>query len=271
MEGLSATLVYVGIGSVLAIGVAILTVAILLLQTVRRYVALAEKRLELLREGEALLLKVARQQGHVSEENREREPERSERIPEMVGHTLGQRADEESAGGSRPPEASERHVREVPGIRGQAPSAEAGEHRRERTLKASAPGGAASRPKDSAPLLGLKVPHPDDDVTPRVWNSPAIKFFQKKYDQYLEHYEGYVRLAERIHRMRDEASPGLLGAREWEDKLRRAYDAIEKTTQRLDVLEQHYPELAVDSDRLSARIGIAHLQAKLAERFGHWS
>lgn len=270
MDGLSVTLVYVGLGSVLAIGVAILTVAVLFLRTARRYVDLAEKRLELLREGEALLLKVARQQGHVSEESREREPERSERIPELVGHSLGQRTGEERLGSSRPPEESDRHVREAPGIRGQVLSAEAGEQRRERTMKASAPGGAASRPKDSAPLLGVKVPHPDDDVTPRVWNSSAAKFFQKCYDRYLEHYEGYVRLAERIHRMQDqdEASPGTLGKREWEDKLRRAYDAIEGITQRLDVLEQHYPELATDSNRLSARIGIARLHAELAERFG---
>lgn len=270
MEGLSATLVYVGIGSVLATGVAILTVAVLFLQTARRYVDLAEKRLELLREGEALLLKVARQQGHVSEESREREPERSERIPEVVGHPPGQRTDEESAGSSRPPEASERHVREAPGIRGQVSSAEAGEQRRERTLKASVPGGAASRPKDSAPLLGVKVAHPDDDVTPRDWNSSATRFFQKCYDRYLEQYEGYVRLAERIHRMRDEAeaSPGTFGRTEWEDRLRRAYDSIERITQRLDVLEEHYPELATDSNRISARISTARLHAGLAERFG---
>ncbi len=70
--------------------------------------------------------------------------------------------------------------------------------------------------------------------------------------------------------MRDEAeaSTGTLGAREWEDKVRRAYDAIEKTTQRLDVLEQHYPELATDSDRLSDRFAIARLQDELAKRFG---
>ncbi len=112
--------------------------------------------------------------------------------------------------------------------------------------------------------------HPDDDVTPRVWNSSATTFFQKCYDRYLEHYEGYVRLAERIHQMWDEAeaSPGTLGTREWEDKLRRAYDAIERTTQRLDVLEEHYPELATDSDRISARISTSRLQAELAERFG---
>jgi hypothetical protein len=38
MEGLSATLVYVGIGSGLAIGIALLVVAILFLRTARRYV-----------------------------------------------------------------------------------------------------------------------------------------------------------------------------------------------------------------------------------------
>jgi hypothetical protein len=271
MEGLSATLVYVGLGSVLAIGVATLTVAILFLRTARRYVDLAEERLELLREGQALLLKVARQRGHVSEETQEREPERSERIPEVVGHPLGQRAGEEPPGNFRPPEGSDRHAREAPSIGGQgSSSAEAGEQSRERKPKASAPGGAASRPKDTAPRLGVKVPHLDDEVTPRVWNSSAAKFFQKKYDLYLEHYEGYVRLAERIHRIRNEAeaSPGSPETREWEEKLHRAYDAIERTTRRLDVLEQHYPELATDSNRLSARIGIARLQAGLPERFG---
>lgn len=270
MEGLSATLVYVGIGSVLTIGVAILTVVILLLRTARRYVDLAEERLELLREGEVLLLKVARQQGHVSEEGRQREPERSERISEVVGHPAGQQKGEESQGGFQPPEGSDGHVSEAPGMREQVSSEEAGEQRREGTPKANAPGGAASRPKDGAPLLGVKVPHPDDYVTPRVWNSSAATFFQKKYDLYLEHYEGYVRLAERIHRMRDEAEtgPGTLETREWEEKLRRAYDAIERTTHRLDVLEQHYPELATDSDRLSARMGIARFQAGLAESFG---
>src|SRR4028118_1412714 len=99
MTGLSATLVYVGIGSGLAVGVALLTVAILFLRTARRYVDLAEERLELLREGEALLLKVARRQGDASEKSREREPERSERIPETVGHPLGRRTGEEPAGG----------------------------------------------------------------------------------------------------------------------------------------------------------------------------
>jgi hypothetical protein len=142
--------------------------------------------------------------------------------------------------------------------------------RRDRTPKAGAPGTAASRPKDGAPFLGVKAPHPDDDVTPRGLNGSVANFFQRKYDLYLEQYERYVRLAERIHRMRDEAgeSPGTRQTREWEDKLRRAYDAIERTTQRLDVLEHHYPELATDGGRLSDRLDLSRLQGELAERSG---
>jgi hypothetical protein len=142
--------------------------------------------------------------------------------------------------------------------------------RRERTPKASAPNTAAARPKDGAPLLGVKVPHPDDDVTPRTQDGSVANFFQRKYDLYLEQYERHVRLAERIHRMRDEAhgSPRTPQTREWEGKLRRAYDAIDRTTQRLDVLEHHYPELATDGDRLSHRLDLSRLQAALAERFG---
>jgi hypothetical protein len=114
------------------------------------------------------------------------------------------------------------------------------------------------------------VPHPDDDVTPRVWNGSVANFFQRKYDLYLEQYERHVRLAERIHRMRDEAqeSPRTPQTWEWEDKLGRAYDAIERTTQRLDLLEHHYPELATDGDRLSHRLDLSRLQAELAERSG---
>jgi hypothetical protein len=270
MEGLSATLVYVGIGSGLAIGIALLIVAILFLRTARRYVDLAGERLELLRESEALLLEVVRQQGQVSEESRQREPARSQRIPEVVGQSLGRRTGEESSDDFPSPGESARTVREAPGRREQVPSAGAGEQRRGKTPKASAPGAAVSRPKDGAPLLGAKAPHLDDDVTPRVWNSSsAAEFFQRKYDLYLEHYEGYVRLAERIFRMREEAeaSSDSLGTRELEDKLRRAYDAIEKSTQRLDVLEHHYPELATDGDRLSDRLAIARLQGELVKRF----
>ena len=262
---MSTTLVYVGIGAGLATGVGIFAVAILFLQTARRYVDLTEKRLELLREGEAFLLKVVQRQGRALEESREREAQRHERVPEMVGYPLGREQGEESLG-SRWPEGLDRQVRKAPDVH--EPPAEHTVQDRERTPNANE---TALRPKEGAPLLGVQVPHPDDDVPRRGWNNSPARFFQKCYDRYLEHYEGYVRLAERIHGMRDEdeAGPGTLPSREWEDKLRRAYDAIERTTQRLDMLEEHYPELATDSDRISSRIGTARLHAGLTERFGH--
>jgi hypothetical protein len=262
---MSASLMYVGIGAVLATGVAILTIAVLFLQTARRYVDLTERRLELLQEREEFLLKLLQRQGHASEVSREREAERPEKVPEMVGNTHGRRQGEESTG-SRRPEGLDQHVRETP-YAGSSSEVEDEEQRRERTPKANpAPAG----PKDGAPRLGVQVPHPDDDVPGRGWNNSPARFFQKCYDRYLEHYEGYVRLAERLHQMRDEAdaAPGTLMKREWENKLRRAYDAIERTTQRLDVLEERYPELATDNDRISSRIGTARLHAGLTERFG---
>ena len=261
---MSATLVYVSIGAALATVVGIFAIVVLFLQTARRYVDLTEKRLELLREGEAFLLKVVQRQGRALEESREREAQRRESGPEMVGYPRGQQGEESPE--SRRPEGLDRHVPVAPVVH--EPPAEDREQKRERTPKT---GEAASLTKDGAPLLGVQVPHPDDDVPRRGWNNSPARFFQKCYDRYLEHYEGYVRLAERIHGMRDEdeASRGTLARREWEDKLRRAYDAIERTTKRLDMLEEHYPELATDSDRISSRIGTARLHAGLTERFGH--
>jgi hypothetical protein len=260
---MSATLMYVGIGAILATVVAILTIAVLFLQTARRYVDLTERRLELLQESEAFLLKLVERQGRALEESRERESERRETVPEMAGHPVEQQ-DEESSG-NRWPEGLDLHLRETPHTSGSS-AGEDEEQKRESNSKAD----AASRPKDGAPRLGVQVPHPDDDVPRRGWNNSPARFFEKCYDRYLEHYEGYVRLAERLHQMRDEADagPGTLGRREWEEKVRRAHDAIERTTQRLDMLEEHYPELATDSERISSRIGTARLHAGLAERFG---
>jgi hypothetical protein len=254
---MNATLMYVGIGAILVTLVGIFAIAILFLQTARRYVDLTEKRLELLREGEDFLLKIVQRQGRALEESLQREAEQRESVPEMVGYVVGaQRAEESEA--TRPPETPRRRgARER---RGQSPQEE--HEQQEKT------GEAASRQENDAPLLGVQVPHPDDDAPGRGWNRSPARFFQKCYDRYLEHYEGYVRLAERLHATRDEAGTDTRGRREWEDKLRRAYDAIERTTQRLDVLEEHYPELATDSDRISSRIGTARLHADLTERFG---
>jgi hypothetical protein len=256
---MSATLMYVGIGAILATLVGIFAIAILFLQTARRYVDLTEKRLELLREGEAFLVKIVQRQGRALEEM-EREADQRESVPEVVGHVAGRQRDEEYPV-SRPPEDPHRRQRGARERR-RPPAQEEEQKRQEKTDQAPPP------KQDVAPLLGVQVPHPDDDVPGRGWNKSPARFFQKCYDRYLEHYEGYVRLAERLHATRDEAGTDAHGRREWEDKLRRAYDAIERTTQRLDVLEEHYPELATDSDRISSRIGTARLHADLTERFG---
>jgi hypothetical protein len=253
---MSATLMYVGIGAILATLVGIFAIAILFLQTARRYVDLTEKRLELLREGEAFLLRIVRRQGRALEETLQRDAEQRESAPEMVGYVVGAQRAEEAAD-TRPPESPRRR---------------GGRERREPPPKEEhqqpeKPDEAASQHENEAPLLGVQVPHPDDDAPGRSWNRSPARFFQKCYDRYLEHYEGYVRLAERLHTS-DEAGADAGVRREREDKLRRAYDAIERTTQRLDVLEEHYPELATDSDRISSRIGTARLHADLTERFG---
>ena len=100
---MSATLMYVGIGAILATLVGIFAIAILFLQTARRYVDLTEKRLELLREGEAFLLKIVQRQGRALEESLQREAEQRESVPEMVGYVVGAQQAEESAD-TRPPE-----------------------------------------------------------------------------------------------------------------------------------------------------------------------
>ena len=256
---MSATLMYVGIGAILATGVGIFAIAILFLQTARRYVDITEQRLELLREGEAFLLKIVQRQGRALEESLQRESEQRESVPEMVGYVIGHQQGEESSV-SPPPEDSHRRQRGARERR-RPPEKEEAHKGQGKT------GEAASRQVDDAPLLGVQVPHPDDDVPGRGWNKSPGRFFQKCYDRYLEHYEGYVRLAERLQATRAEAGADPLVRRESEDKLRRAYDAIERTTQRLDVLEEHYPELATDSDRISSRIGTARLHAHLTERF----
>jgi hypothetical protein len=124
-------------------------------------------------------------------------------------------------------------------------------------------------PEDNKPRLAVWHPHPDDDVDPgrtsaRPPSDSPVKMFRRHYDKYLENYEGYVKLAERIYRMRDNAEvpPGSLAEREWEARVRRVTDGIERTTARLDLLEEYNPELATD-DRISRRAGIARSHAEL--------
>lgn len=121
-------------------------------------------------------------------------------------------------------------------------------------------------------------PHPDDDVSPG--KAPAgqaadpsaapVEMFRRHYDKYLENYEGYVKLAARLYRMREDAEvpPGSVAEREWDGRLRRVTDGIQRTTARLDILEEYNPELATD-DRISRRAAIARSQRELETQGRH--
>src|SRR4029450_6725354 len=126
---MSATLMYVGIGAVLATGVAILTIAVLFLQTARRYVDLTERRLELLQEGEAFLLNLVQRQGQALERGEERRGEAAQ----MVGNPRGRQQGEESPG-SRRSEGLNRRLQETPNT-GSSSEVEDEKKRRVRTPK----------------------------------------------------------------------------------------------------------------------------------------
>jgi hypothetical protein len=91
--------------------------------------------------------------------------------------------------------------------------------------------------------------------------------FRKYYDKYLENYQGYVELAEGLYQKRDNdgITPGSFEEREWEERLRRVNDGIERTTVRLDILEEHNPELATD-ERISQRASVVRRHLELKRR-----
>ena len=122
--------------------------------------------------------------------------------------------------------------------------------------------------------LAVWHPHPDDDVNPGsastgqegAQSDAPLKMFHRYYDRYLDNYEGYVKLAERLYLMREkgEVPAGSAAEIEWEEKLRRAKDGIERTTARLDLLEEYNPELATD-DRVSRRDNVARSYSELGK------
>lgn len=115
-------------------------------------------------------------------------------------------------------------------------------------------------------------PHPDDDVNPGkastgqtgIQSVAPLKMFHRYYDRYLDNYEGYVKLVQRLYLVRDrgEVPAASAAEREWREKLRRATDGIERTTARLDLLEEYNPELATD-ERVSRRASVARSHSEL--------
>jgi hypothetical protein len=285
---MTETLLFVGIGTLLMIAVATLGLAAFALQHARRYVELAEARMEHLREVQAILLTFLNEERQRLKEERRPETRREReerewdteqdierRIEQLKGELLQLRAGREVAlaGSSTLLEGASGGARK-PGGRLEEETSPAGEAHGRAPRPASIPETRASgtAPEDEKPRLAVWHPHPDDDVSPGRASSeqaPArsdvpVKIFRKHYDKYLENYEGYVKLAERIFKSQDYAAmvPGSLAQREWEERLRRVNDGIKRTTARLDILEEYNPELATD-DRISRRASIALSHSEL--------
>ena len=135
----------------------------------------------------------------------------------------------------------------------------------------AAPKPTVAPPRDKRPGRGLWHPHPDDSAgsvpAGRVRSGGApVEMYRKHYDKYLENYRGYVELAEELYRMRNngDVADGTLGEREWEERLRRVKDGINRTTARLDILEEHNPGLVTDA-RISHRACVARRHAQLGQ------
>jgi hypothetical protein len=321
---MTEALLFVSVGCILSVGVAILIIATLTMQNGRRYFELAEAHMKYLREEQARLVAFLRKEHQSLKEELEREreqrleaqlraewasrevrlpqrlsvggldqeqrlgaaqgPERQElwepRVRPDIEHRIDElkrefqklrevQRDREVEGESYPPIPKERleDVLETPEVQGRTP-------RPARPPEPKTSDSAEISLEANKPRLAVWHPHPDDDVSPgRTSASPPgdspVEMFRRHYDKYLENYEGYVKLVERIYQMRENAEvpPSSVAKREWEGRLRRVIDGIERTTARLDLLEEYNPELATD-DRISRRASIARSYLEL-ERSRH--
>jgi hypothetical protein len=329
---MTEALLFVSVGSLLTVGVAILVIATLTLQKAREYVELVEARMEHLSKEQSRIVVFLREERRSLKEELEREKERRleaqlqaewanrERLPLGQAQRLAEGVEGERHLGvlqERKGQAWELRARQdiehridelkrefqklrevqqnqeveressspvskapfedVPGDR-ELPAEGAQEAgRKPSSPEAKAPKPADTSPEGKRPRLAVWHPHPDDDVSPggtsagqaRPLGDSPVKMFRRHYDKYLENYEGYVKLAERLYLVRDDAEvpPGSLAERQWEERLRRVTDGIQRTTARLDLLEEYNPELATD-DRISRRASIAKSHSEL-ERSKH--
>ena len=299
---MTEALLLISVGSLLAISLVTLTVAALALWHARRYVELAEERMEYLRQEQIRLLMVLaheeRQRSTEDPEQERQQPPRAQQEHHRLEQERCVRRDEgrriervkrELLGLSEVQQESassllEGSTEDIPtGGRGsliekawptqKVPRAGASPARTSRTKTSSK--SAEDSPEAKRQRLAVWHPHPDDDVSPergstrqtRVQSDAPLKMFHRYYDRYLDNYQGYVKLAERLYMMRDrgEVPPDSAAELEWREKLRRANDGIERTTARLDLLEEYNPELATD-DRVSRRASVARSHSELERR-----
>lgn len=270
----------------LAVSVATLFTAVMVLRTARRYVDLAEERLETLREGQARLLNQLEEQRQAARKEREeaeedvgtrrgagRSIERTKR--ELLELRTGAHAREAGRGDfADAPPAETPEPRELREKTPPEMPRDAGKSGPPAGLPETRSSGAVKPVREERPRRAVRRPHPDDDVKPgstlagqvRAAGGSPVRMFRVFYDRYLDNYEGYVKLAEHIHRGRtdEERVPGSRAEREWEERLGRVTDGIERTAERLDILEHSNPELASD-DRVSRRAAIARSHARFTK------
>lgn len=259
-------LLFVCAASGLLLGSAALVLAALALRAARRYVNLAESRMELLRQGQARLIALSADGRQASRDGAtfERELEELREARRKIPVSAAARSSETHQG-SRGPGGRTRGD-------GASPVGFPDTSKSSRPSAASKRASAGS-PGETKPRLGMRHPHPDDgaDLELRAPSGPEraqsgaqVEMFRKHYDKYLENYRGYVELAERLHETRDdEMAPGSSEQRDRAERLRRVEDGIARTTARLDILEGLNPDLAAD-DRVSRRASIAQRYAELA-------
>lgn len=257
-------LLFVNIG-LLVIGSVTLTIAVFVLQTVRGYVELAEERMERLREGQERLSSC-----FVQEDQRPAEQRDDEKIKHLEKEAEALREALKDLGHEKAGSSSHGTSRE-----GSAKNIALLTEGKSGTSEPTGPARDASGAKES--VVAVRHAHPDDDVSLRREGTKSTeregsrgrpaKMFLEHYHRYLENYEGYVRLAERLYRMREdgEVPPGSPSEREWEEKLRRLNDGIRRTTARLDILEQYNPELVSD-ERVAHRAEISRSYVEIERR-----
>jgi len=287
-------LLLVAVGSLIPICVATLVFTLLALRKAQLYVDMVEQRLEHLREGQVLLLALLREQGRRSEGEHEQGTQEEERVLQerdlLALAVRARRGAKPGIGAPKPDLANvgrdvnaelgrrsplaERARTDAPGPRGPTDekTQQKGRGDEIQPREANFPDTTSQQPAKTPPGSegargAVWHPHPDDDVSPARPYAPgdaAVEMFRRHYDKYLENYEGYVKLAARLQQMRDDARVvyGSQAEREWEGRLRRVTDGIQRTTARLDILESYNPELATD-DRISRRAGIARSHREL--------
>lgn len=282
---MTEVLLFVNIG-LLVIGSVTLTIAVFVLQKARSYVELSEERMERLREGQEhlsrLLLEEQRfRSGELVQEQRSAEPrvEKLQEEPQNLHRNRNDRLLQQSSS-SRSGDLSEGAAQNVGMLTEENPEPR---ELRENTnvppakkpCEIALAAGTRKTPEDKDAGFAVKYAHPDDDISlqresARQNGSPGsapVKMFREHYHRYLENYEGYVKLAERLHKMREdgEIPSGSPAEREWKQKLRRLKDGIQRTTARLDILEQYNPELASD-DRVYHRAEISQSYSELENK-----